>query len=409
VRAVDKLGGMHPVTELMGYDEFLKTLVSTVKVGGSVETVKLAHAAGRVSASDVLATVDVPNFRRAAFDGYAVRSADTQGATRDSPVKLRLVGVSKPGNAKNSRVAQGEAVKIFTGGAVPEGADAVVMVESTELSGSEVYVFSGVRPGSCVDDAGSDIKKGQLLVKASSTIKPTDLPILASQGYASLRVRSRPRVFIVPTGNEIKPLGSKLREGEIYDSNSIGVAALLTGFGARVTLSKPVKDDLRRVASALRRSAGFDLTVFIGGSSAGAEDYVAQAVGNQGKVLVHGLALSPGRPTLLGQTKHAFVVGLPGHPASSMAVSFMVLRPLISVLLGRPVDTVKVEATLGSQLEEAKPNFTYFRTVRLDDGKAVVAYKTSSAVSSFLGADGYIVFKGSSKPRKGEKVWVNLL
>jgi molybdopterin molybdotransferase len=149
--------------------------------------------------------------------------------------------------------------------------------------------------------------------------------------------------------------------------------------------------------------------VFIGGSSAGAEDYVAQAVGNQGKVLVHGLALSPGRPTLLGQTEHAFVVGLPGHPASSMAVSFMVLRPLISVLLGRPVDTVKVEATLGSQLEEAKPNFTYFRTVRLDDGKAVVAYKTSSAVSSFLGADGYIVFKGSSKPRKGEKVWVNLL
>jgi molybdopterin molybdotransferase len=406
---MDKLGGMHPVTKLMEYEEFLKILASTVKTIDSFETVNLSEAVGRVCVSDVLASTNIPSYRRSAFDGYAVRSDDTQGATKTSPVELRLVGVSKPGEPKNSRVLKGQAVKIFTGGVVPKGADSVVMVENTELRGSTVYVFSSVKPHSCIDGAGSDIKKGQVLTKASSTIKPTDLPILASQGYGTLMVRRKPSVLIVPTGNELRALGTVLREGEIYDSNSVGVAALLKRFGADVKVAEPVKDDPQEVTSVLQRSVGFDLTVFIGGSSAGAEDYVAQAVSRKGYVLVHGLAISPGRPTLFGKLDNTLIVGLPGHPASSMAVSIMVLEPLVCGLLGKPVNTTTVEVTLISEPEEVKPNFTYFRTVRLKKGEAEIAYKASSAISSFLNVDGYIVFKGSSKPNKGQKVLVNLL
>jgi len=406
--SVDRFGGMHPVSKLLDYEEFMEALRKAIRPKRSVEKVSLIEAVGRVCASDVIAKTDMPPFWRATFDGYAVRAEDTKGASREVPAKLRVIATSKPGLSARVKVNRGEAVKVFTGGEIPEGADSVVLVENTELVGELVKVFAEVRHGANLDPAGSDIRKGEVLIRAGSVVKPTDISLAASQGYKDVTVYQRPSVLIIPTGNEVRPVGVKLRRGEIYDSDSHGVAALLREAGADVEISRPLKDDIDLIEATVRKVTSYDLVVFIGGSSAGAEDYVSVAVSKLGKVLAHGVRLSPGRPTLFGRVGETFIVGLPGHPVSSLAVTIMVLKPLMSWLTGRPRTYRTVEAILNSEITGVEKGFTYFRTVKLEDGFARVIYRSSSMYSSFLGADGYIVFRDVA-PQKGEKVIVNLL
>ncbi|MEM0120175.1 MAG: molybdopterin molybdotransferase MoeA [Thermoprotei archaeon] len=406
--SVDTYGGMHPVSKLLDYEEFMDALRRAIRPKRTVEKVGLMEAVGRVCASDVLALSDMPPFWRATFDGYAVRAEDTRGANREVPAKLRVIGTSKPGVPVKVRVHRGEAVRVFTGGEIPEGADAVVLVENTELVGQIVKVHTEVKPSANLNAAGSDIRKGEVLIRAGTIVRPTDISLAASQGFKEIGVYQKPSVLIIPTGNEVKPVGSKLRYGEIYDSNSHGVAALLKEAGGAVEISKPLKDDVDLIEATVRKVTAYDLVVFIGGSSAGAEDYVSMAVSKLGKVLAHGVRLSPGRPTLFGKVGETFVVGLPGHPASSLAVTIMVLNPLMMWLTGRPKTYRTVEAVLDSDITGVEEGFTYFRTVRLEDGIAKLVYRSSSMYSSFLGADGYIVFRDVA-PKKGEKVIVNLL
>lgn len=402
------MGGMHPVSKLMDYEDFMEALRKAIRPKRAVEKLGLMDAVGRVCASDVIAKSDMPPFWRATFDGYAVRAEDTRGANREVPAKLRVIDTSKPGSPLKVKVHRGEAVRVFTGGEIPEGADSVVPVENTELVGALVKVYVEVKPSANIDAAGSDIRKGEVLIRAGTVVRPTDISLAACQGYKDISVYQRPSVLIIPTGNEVKPVGSKLRYGEIYDSNSHGVAALLREAGGEVEISKPLKDDLDLIEATVRKVTSYDLVVFIGGSSAGAEDYVSVAVSKLGKVLAHGVRLSPGRPTLFGRVGETFVVGLPGHPASSLAVTIMVLKPLMMWLTGRPKTYRTVEAVLDSEITGVEKGFTYFRTVKLEDGVAKVVYRSSSMYSSFLGADGYIVFRDVA-PKKGERVIVNLL
>lgn len=404
----DRFGGMHPISQLIDYQEFMERVRKAVTQKRTVEKVKLVDALGRVCASDVVAKTDMPPFPRATFDGYAVRSEDTKGAGWETPVELRLVGTSKPGSPIKLRVGRGEAVRVFTGGEIPEGADSVVLVEHTELVDGTVRVYAEVKPGSHMDQAGSDMRRGQVLVKAGSILKPAHILLAASQGYAEIAVYKRPKVLVAPTGNELRPVGVKLKPGEIYDSNSHAVAALLKEAGGDVKTRTPLKDDPEIIEAAMRRAAGYDLAVFIGGSSAGAEDYVSATLSKLGKVIAHGVKLSPGRPTLLGVVGKTLVVGLPGHPTSSLAVTIMVLKPIMEWLTGIPQSHRTVEATFGSEITGVEEGFTYFRTVKLEDGVARLVYRSSSAYSSFLDADGYIVFR-DKPPKRGEKVVVNLL
>lgn len=406
--AADRFGGMHPVPRLLDYEEFMGLVRKHATPKRTVERVQLAEAVGRVCASDVVAKRDIPPFPRSTHDGYAVRSEDTKGASHLSPATLRLVGTSKPARPAALRLRAGEAVRVFTGGEVPAGADAVVPVENTELAGNQLKIYAEVRPGSNVDAAGSDLRRGQVLIRAGSTIRPTDLSLAASQGYSRLSVYRRPSVAILPTGNEIRPVGTRLRRGETYDSNSHGVAALLREAGCDTKIFRPLRDSPATIEAALRRAVGNDLVIFIGGSSAGAEDYVSLAVSRLGSIIAHGVKLSPGRPTLFGKVGETLVVGLPGNPTSSLAVTVMVVWPLVSWLTATQRPRRTVEAVLGSEIGGVEEGFTYFRTVSLKDGVAHVVYRSSTMYSSFVGADGYIVFRDRA-PKKGEKVVVNLL
>ncbi|PSO04715.1 hypothetical protein B9Q13_03780 [Candidatus Marsarchaeota G2 archaeon ECH_B_SAG-G16] len=405
---MDRLGGMHPVTQLTDYEEVLKLVAQRVQRVERVEKVGLSEACGRVSALDVFAKAHIPPFTRATFDGYALRWEDTIGASKAKPVSLKLVGTSKPAKPFRGFVHNKEAVRIFTGAPLPRGADSVVIVENTELQASTLKVYQEVKKGSNLDLEGSDIQKGETLLKKGEVIKPHHLSLLASQGYASVKVIGV-RALVIPTGNEVKPVGTKLKMGEIYDSNSFSVTSLLEQMGVHVKRVRPLPDDPQRTQEVLERaSQKFELVIFMGGSSAGAEDFVPKAVRSLGEIFVHGVAISPGRPTLIGRVGKAVVVGLPGHSVSSFATTIMIIKPIVRAMYqGALFEECVVEAKLGHSLE-LEERLTYFRTVKLENGFAQVVYKSSSTLRSVLGAHGYILEKGPKSLKQGERVKVHM-
>jgi molybdopterin molybdotransferase len=399
---------MHPVSELMEYHQFLKLVFSEIGPIASFEKITLPEAVGRVLATDFRARRSIPDFRRSNFDGYAVRAVDTAGASKSSPVKLSLSGFSKPGKPYSRALGQSECVRIFTGAALPRGADAVVMVEYTEASGGTIRVFEEVASGSRYDDVGADIRRGSLLLPRGRRIRPLDLPIIASQGVDSLKVTVRPKVLVVPTGNEVKPVGSRLKNGEIYDANSLAVAELTRKRGAIVMPLAPVRDSPQAISDILSRYSGhYHMIAFIGGSSAGAEDYIARLVAEKGKVFVHGIAISPGRPTLFGCVGKTLVLGIPGHPASSVAVTVLAAYPIVDRLSGAIEDAPCSYVRLASQPDCPK-ELTCLRTVRATGASATLAYRSSSQLSSFLNSDGYILTDANAAAANRDDGWVRL-
>jgi molybdopterin molybdotransferase len=403
-----KRGGMHPVESLMDYGRLMSLLDSLVTPLSRTAWVRVPEASGSRSAARILARIEIPRFFRAAFDGYAVAARRTETATPETPALFRVVGTSKPGQPFRKRIREDEAVKIFTGSELPSGADSVAIVEHTELEGNTLKVMKAFRTHEYLDLPGSDTRKGDELISTGSLIKPSDVALLASQGYSRIKVYDTPKVYIVSTGNEIRTSG-RLRRGEFYDSNTPSVAALLREFGVQVRGRVHVPDNIdviTRRLDALSKMA--DVVVFIAGSSAGGEDYVPASVGTLGRVLVRGVAMSPGRPTLVGKVRDAWVVGLPGNPASCFTVAHFVLVPLLSRLMGVTLAHVGTQATLAEEMN-FPDELTYFRTVGVRAGEVYPVYKGSSAVTSFRGAHGFVGIRGPCVLKKGERVNVSLV
>lgn len=398
---------MRPVGSLTPLNQVYKVIDRFPKKVFRSVSVPVESAVGRICAKDLRATLDVPRFRRATFDGYAIRSKDVAGATSVEPVVLKLVGVSKPGQPFTGGIGPGEAVEIYTGSSVPRGADCVAMVEKTEPVGGSVRVKEPVQPGECFDEPGCDVRKGDVLVLKGESVRFYHLPLLCSQGYAKVPVQPLLKVLLVPTGNEVRKPGSAVRESQIYDSSSAAIAYTLGLWGCRTRVLGPVADDYSKLLKVLDGCSNYDLVLLIGGSSAGAEDLVAEALGERGEVIVHGVAVNPGRPSLIGEVSGTPVIGLPGHPASSLAVTFMIVRRVVEHLLGVQLHQTKVDLRLSQGLV-ADRHMTYFRTVKLVEGEVGVVYRGSSMLSSFAGADGYFIVEGPLTLEKGSGVSVTL-
>ncbi|MEM3856962.1 MAG: molybdopterin molybdotransferase MoeA, partial [Thermoprotei archaeon] len=385
---IQKTGRMHPVGSLTALGDAV-ALIDELKVTPlpPVRT-DLIHALGKVSYSQYANAKPVPRFPRATFDGYALRSSDTVNASSINPVSLKVIGVSKPGSPFLGNVGPLEAVEILTGGLVPNGADAVVMVEKTLKNHRKLLVSEPVNPGACMDPVGADIETDHIIIRAGEQIGLGHVMALASQGVVSIAIAPSPKVLLVPTGDEIKEPGSRLSGSQIYDSNTPALTSLLEKWGCRVYLHKPLRDRPELFEGLLRKASRYDLVVFTGGSSAGSEDYLEESVAKVGRVLVHGVAINPGRPTLVGMAAGVPVVGVPGHPSSSMAVGYMVLKPVLERIIGFRIPETVLELSLGVDVELDR-HMTYFRPAKLVDGHVYPTYRGSSMISSFLGAQGY--------------------
>ncbi|MEO8537609.1 MAG: molybdopterin biosynthesis protein [Betaproteobacteria bacterium] len=363
------------------------------------ERVALGALLDRVLAEDVVATVDVPGFDRSNVDGFAIRAADTYGAAEEAARVVTLNDeVLSPGQAPVHAVRPGLATIISTGGMLPRGADAVVMVEHTEPTrdGARLEVMRPVAPGDSVSYAGTDIARGETVLRAGTSVTSREIGVLAAIGRADAVVHTRPRVAILSTGNEVVAPGSPLPVGAVYDSNAAIIGAAVEELGGEAVHLGIVPDNDDALAAALRDALAFDAVVLSGGTSKGAGDLSYRVVSRLSDpgVVAHGVALKPGKPICLAVTRGKPVVILPGFPTSAIFTFHEFVAPVLRAYAGMPADRRRtVAATLPMRVnsERGRTEYLLVGLVRAGDGYAAYPMgKGSGSVTAFSGADGFI-------------------
>ncbi|WP_320672149.1 molybdopterin molybdotransferase MoeA [Patulibacter defluvii] len=312
----------------------------------AVERVPIAAAAGRIAAEAVAVPIALPRFDGSAMDGYAVRAADTAGASADAPARLRLVDESRAGRPSDGALAAGQAMRISTGARIPAGADAVVRVEDTDEADGTVAIRVAVPAGHDVRPAGEDVQPGEPAVAAGELLHPGRIALLGGVGIERVAVRRAPRATVIATGDEVVVAGGgPLGAGDVHDVNGLAIPALLRAAGAGEVQVVRVGDDREATIAAFRDADG-DLVVSCGGVSVGRHDHVRPALAALGATeSVFGIALQPGKPTWIGALPGAAgarpVLGLPGNPASAFVTAALFAAPALRAMLGRPPEPVR--------------------------------------------------------------------
>lgn len=362
------------------------------------EAVPVTEAAGRVLAEPAVSRVDVPSFRRATMDGYAVVAADTDGASPYATVRLTVAGESMPGRRPASPVGPGRACRIMTGAPLPDGADAVIRAEDTREEAGVVEIRAPVPGGKNVGRVGEDVTAGTEVLPAGRRIRPEDAGLLSSIGWSPVPVRRRPAVRIVVSGNEVLPPGSEPHPHHIVDSNSVMLAALVGRDGGFVESVARLQDDPEVIRETLA-APGPDVIVTAGGVSVGREDFLPGIVGDLGDLTIHGIAMRPSSPTGVGRIGGLPVLLLPGNPVSCLVAYDVVAAPVVRTLAGLPpeVPYEVVRLPLGRRLVSQIGRTDYTR-VRIVDGLVrPVAVAGASVLSSVTGADGFVVVPAGSE------------
>jgi len=383
---------MRPFTSTISLDEARRRLEAHVRPIARTERVRLADAAGRVVAADVTAPIDVPPFSRSAMDGYAVVAADTAGASRSTPKRLRVIDRIFTGQVSRATVAAGTCAEIATGAPLPNGADAVVMVEETSRSGDSVDVFAAADAGQNVGRRGADMQAGQGVVSNLDVLTPSRVGALAAVGCDGVEVYARPGVAILPTGDEVILPGEPLPPGHIYDVNQFTLGALVSAHGGVPQTRRAARDTVEALVAALDACAKeADVIVFSGGSSVGDHDLVVDAIAAAGgEMIFHGIAVRPGKPTAFAIVGGTPLFGMPGNPTSCLSNAYILLVPFLRAIARLPPHEPRtIAAPLGRRIASAV-NRHQFYTVRLRDGVAYPAFKGSGDITSLSQADGYI-------------------
>ncbi|GAA0728250.1 molybdopterin molybdotransferase [Halorubrum trapanicum] len=381
-------------------------LLDAVTPRDRAETVPVAAADGRVVAEPIDAPAPVPGYDRAAMDGYAVRASDTFGAGDRSPAVL----TAKP--AESDAVAPGEAARVHTGSAVPEGADAVVMIERVEAVGDEVEVFDAVADGENVGEAGEDVADGQRCFEPGHVLRPSDLGLLRSVGLDQVRVREPPEVAVIPTGEEL--VESDPGPGEVIETNGLTVSRLVERWGGAARYRDVVTDDPDALREAVSADLDADVVVTTGGSSVGERDLIPEVVDGLGEVLVHGVALKPGHPVCLGRAEGTPIVSLPGYPVACIVNAAQFLRPAVKRAAGIDAEPFPTRRATLDRKVASEPGVRTFARVTLSDNEPAesdadpaddalpTATPTRASGSGILSsvalADGWVVVP---EPREG--------
>jgi len=376
------------------------------------EIVPLDQALGRVLGQDVAASVDVPFFDRSNMDGYAVHAADTFGAQEERPRRLRINREAvATGMVPQAEVLPGTATVIATGGMVPRGADAVVMVEHTTVEGNEVQVLRPVAPGAAITFAGSDIGRGEIVLRRGEWLSSRETGVLAALGLHRITVYRRPRVAVLSTGDELVAPGQPMQPGLVYDSNATILTDAVRELGGEPVPMGIVPDSESRLSETLRAALQNDVVLLSGGTSKGAGDLSYRVVADLPPpgIVAHGVALKPGKPICLAAARIAAdrppvpVVVLPGFPTSAIFTFHEFVAPVIRALGGRPrAATGTLPARLAVRVNSERGRTEYLLVSLVDGSRGLAAYpmgKGSGSVTAFSRADGFVVI-----PRQCEQV-----
>ena len=362
------------------------------------EEVSLLEAQGRVLAKDIVSEINVPEFDRSTVDGYAILVQDSHGATESIPSILEVLGEVLMGETPKHEVRSGQAVYVPTGGMMPKGATGMIMIENTEKMDQEtVLLFKPISKGENMVFKGEDIKTGEVALEAGRRIGPNEIGVLASLGINDVKVSKRPTVYILSTGDEVIDLDEELQMGKIRDINSYALSAMIREIGGEVSGREIVKDEYELLLKGVKRALDqADIVLLSGGSSVGTRDYTHRVITDLGGkgVLAHGLSIKPGKPTIIGDGKGKLIVGLPGHPVSSIVVFKAIVQPFIQDLLKAPVNLRKVEAITTHNFPSSPGKETYHMvTLKEEDGKilATPSFGKSGMITLLSKSSGYIV------------------
>ena len=400
---------MHAFGRLTEVDVARRRLLSAARPVRRTETLPVAEAFGRVAAATIRAPFPVPSFARTTWDGYAVRSKDTTAAGPGRPVSLRIVGEVFAEQAYAGRLGAGETVAIATGGAIPPGADAVVIFEEVERTEGSIVVRRRIPAGDRISRPGHDFPRGAALVRQGTELSATALGTLAACGVPTVPVYARPVVAVVPNGNELLVPGAPPRTGMIYESNNATIAAVVTAAGGIPQLSDPVPDDPAVIERAIRAALdSSDLVLATGGSSVGERDHLPRILPRLGTLLFHGVAVRAGKPTLAARVGDKLVVGLPGHPTSCLANMYWLILPVLRKIARRAgPGFTEGWAVLGRDAMAPSAGLATIVPLRFENGRAYSTFRGSSIITSLSGATAFAMLPpGRRVVRAGARIRV---
>ena len=385
---------------LMTFDEAKKVVAEQLKPTTlGAEEIPLLDAYNRVLKENVISTLDIPPFNRSTVDGFAVKAEDTFDAEENQPAKLIIRGTVNIGEPPKIRLTKGEAAEIVTGAPIPEGADAVVMVEDTDKEAAELCVYRAVTKDGNVMKRGTDIKKGETALKTGQVLGASQIGVLAALGLTKAKVFKVPVVAVLSTGGEITEPGKQLPAGKIYDINAYSLSTAVRESGGKPVYLGVVPDNKVLLRKALEHAlASADIVLTSGGVSVGPHDLTPQIVDSLGEpgVLVSGVAVKPGKPTTIALIGKKPVFALPGHPTSALLIFHLFARPVIQLMAGRPAAEAKtVKALAAKRMFQAKGRRTFVMVkLKRDNADRLVAVPVetgaSGAITTLAKADGFV-------------------
>ena len=391
----------------------LKKFLPSVNFKPKIEIVSLQNTSTRVLAKDVVSKIDIPSFNKASMDGFAIKSSDTKHATKKNPVLLKIKGKIFAGDKKKNSIKSGASLAIATGGSLPDGADAVIMIEDVIQNKDKIKITKKVKKQSNLALSGEEVRKNQLILKKGTWLTPQDVGLLASIGLNKVPVFKRPSVGILATGNELAKPGANLQNGKIFESNSIVIAELVKQVGGNVQDLGICKDEKKIIENKMKKGLRNDLLVITGGSSVGERDFVPKILKSLGKpgIIVKGVAMKPGSPVTLGMIRKTPIIVCPGFPVSSFFAFFLFGTTLLKrMLFTNGPSTAEIQAKMENTIK-TQQNVTNFVRVKIRKINGSYFAKPISAADSRLlmtltTSDGVIIAKNRKELKKGQSVKV---
>ena len=384
--------------EVKSYTETINIVQELVKGFSTREKiVSINDALNKVLAIDIFSKEDLPNFDKSTVDGYAVKAANTYGATEAIPTLLSLIGAVSMGESFDGKIIDGQTVYVPTGAKIPSGANGVVMIENSEVFGEQIAISKSVANGANITKAGDDVAKNKIIAKAGERVTPFLIGVLAGIGINKVTIYDTLRFGIISTGDELVDIEEKVENGKVRDINSYCIGALIKAFGEEVVFSLMIKDDYKTLISNLDKATKIaDIVLISGGSSVGIKDYTYKAIEDIcGEVKVKGVAIKPGKPTIIGSKGDVLIAGLPGHPMAAALVFETVIKKAIS--LARREKAKVIAYAYAKSNFPSTPGRTTCQPINmyLENGKMFIIplFAKSGVISALKKADGYIIIK----------------
>lgn len=403
-------------SKLTPLEKAIKTLFSQIQLN-PIEEVEIKDALNRILAEDIISEMNIPPFDRSAMDGYAVKAEDSFGASPKNPKKIRLVGTIEIGEFSSLKIEKSEGIKISTGAPLPEGSDAVIKIEDTEIENDLISLYTSLVPGKNIARKGEDIKKGTHVLNSGIDLKAEHIALLTSLGFQKIKVRIKPKVSIFSSGDELVEPGEPLKPGKIYNSNTSMIAALTNQYGGVVLKGETVEDDKDAIKKKLFEAAeDSQIIVFTGGTSVGTKDYLPEIINESGMVLTHGIAMRPGAPALIGHLNNTLIFCLPGTPVAAYVSFLRIVGPTLRKILGCSIIDPRIEiiAAINKDVPVSGLGYLHYLRVKVekknDNFVAIpVKLKGSGVISSLTESDGIVEIPPHQEGlKKGEKVIVKL-